>query len=93
MYLYWLPFIIVFLGNYVHTRNIYLSNQCSHFLGKIFICKRAIDNEAVANSLFDKDINRRAQNNDERPASILPNPWISLLTRKFRLKWTNQKDY
>ncbi|EJW82450.1 hypothetical protein WUBG_06640, partial [Wuchereria bancrofti] len=50
MYLYWLPFIIVFLGNYVHTRNIYLSNQCSHFLGKIFICKRAIDNEAVANS-------------------------------------------
>ncbi|KAL3985042.1 hypothetical protein ACH3XW_37005 [Acanthocheilonema viteae] len=45
MFLYRLSFFMVLLGDYVYTGNIYLNNQCSHFLGKIFICKRATDDK------------------------------------------------
>ncbi|KAL3985043.1 hypothetical protein ACH3XW_37005 [Acanthocheilonema viteae] len=94
MFLYRLSFFMVLLGDYVYTGNIYLNNQCSHFLGKIFICKRATDDKVFSLlPIFVQDINRRRQNSYEEQTSVLPNPWISLLTRNFRLQWTNQKEH
>lgn len=47
MFLHWPIFLIVLLGDYVHTKDIYLTNQCTHFLSKIFICKKATNDEVV----------------------------------------------
>lgn len=48
MYLYWLLFFIVLAGDYGRTENIYLGNQCYHFMGKIFICKKDANTEALS---------------------------------------------
>ncbi|KAM3717920.1 MIP18 family protein [Dirofilaria immitis] len=92
MFLHWLPFFIILINDYIDAENIYQNNRCSQFLGQIFICKRVINDEPVT-SLFIKDDSEKEVNDQERVVAALPNPWISLLTRKFRLKWLNQKEH